>query len=180
MKLEGYSNYEIYPEEGRVWSYKSNRFIGSFDKDGYLIVGLVGDNGKTKTYGIHRVIWLTVNGNIPKNMEINHIDEDKTNNSISNLVLTNHTDNCNWGTRNKRIIENRKGKFSKKPVVSIIGNTIVNYYPSTRGAEKYGFYSGPISNCCNGKSNTYKGLKWKYVDDYLADWWEEEMEKATF
>lgn len=177
MKMKGYSNYEIYPEEGKVWSYKSNRYVGAFDKDGYLVVGLVDDKGSTKMFSMHRLIWIAVNGKIPNNMEINHIDEDKTNNSISNLSLTTHIDNCNWGTRNKRIIGNRSGKFAPKPVISIKNNKIINYFASTRDAEKNGFFSGAISNCCNGKSNSYKGLKWKYVDDYIADWWEEEMDK---
>lgn len=177
MKINGYSNYEIYPEEGRVYSYASNRFIGSLDKDGYLIVGLVDDYGTTKTFGVHRLVWMAINGEIPDKAEINHIDENKTNNSILNLSITSHQENCNWGTRNKRILENRTGKFKRKPVIALKDNTIEKFFPSTRYAEKYGFYSGTISNCCNGKIPLYKGFTWKYVEDYLAEWWEQEMEK---
>jgi hypothetical protein len=40
------------------------------------------------TYGkLHRYIWIEHNGPIPKGLVVHHIDEDKTNNDISNLML---------------------------------------------------------------------------------------------
>ena len=44
-------------------------------------------------------------------------------------------------------------------------------------AERRGYGAGNVCNCCKGKLSYYKGYKWQYVDDYLADWWEEEMDK---
>ena len=75
MKLEGFSNYEIYPEEGKIWSYKSNRFIGSIRPSGYYSVSLSDDNGNLKVYLLHRIIWKAVNGEIPYGYDIHHIDE---------------------------------------------------------------------------------------------------------
>lgn len=172
MKLEGYSGYEIHPETGQIWSYKSNRFIGAFDKDGYLKCGLLDDTGNHKNWSIHRLIWTAVNGPIPNGMEINHLDEDKTNNSISNLSLVTHKENTNWGTRNERIIKNRTGKFKPKPVLALKGDKIFMSFQSTREAEKCGYYSGQICISCKGKHNTHKGYKWQYLEDYLADWLE--------
>ena len=40
-----------------------------------------------------------------KTLEINHKDENKTNNCINNLEWVTHKDNCNHGTRNQRISE---------------------------------------------------------------------------
>lgn len=50
MKLDGYSKYEIYPEDGKIWSYRSNRFIGAFDKNGnmWMIILLIGGKMKWK------------------------------------------------------------------------------------------------------------------------------------
>lgn len=179
MKLEGYSDYEIYPETGQVWSYKSNRYIGAFDKDGYLIVGLVGDNGIKKHFSIHRLVWILVNGEVPDGLEINHLDENKENNSIDNLSLTSHKENANWGTRNERIIKNRTGKYKPKPVLAIENGNIKMYFVSARAAENIGYFSSSICRCCNGLKKEYKGYQWIWLEDYLADWWDNEMEKAA-
>lgn len=175
MKLEGYSSYEIYPNTGKIYSYITNRYIGGKDKDGYIIVNLRGDNGVKKVFRVHKLIWNIVNGEIPEGMEINHIDENKSNNSISNIYPLSHIDNCNWGTRNERILKNRKGKFKKKPVIALQGENIKLYFSSTRDAEIQGYCSGHITNCCWGKAKTHKGYEWQYLDEYLSNWWDAQM-----
>ena len=42
MKIDNFSSYEIYPNEGKIWSCKSNRFIGCKNK-GYWLCSLYGD-----------------------------------------------------------------------------------------------------------------------------------------
>lgn len=170
MKLEGYSNYEIYPETGQIWSYKSNRFVGYKGRCGYASCTLTDDNGKYNMLLVHRVIWVAVNGEIPKDKEINHLDENPMNNSIFNLSMVSHVENANWGTRNKRIIENRTGKFAPKPVIAIKNGKIVLFFSSTREAERITGYSNvSIGRCCNGLKKEYKGYQWMYLEDYLAD-----------
>ena len=41
----------------------------------------------------HRYIWVCANGKIPHGMEIDHIDQDKTNNMIENLRLVTKCEN---------------------------------------------------------------------------------------
>ena len=98
MKLEGYSDYEIYPETGQVWSYKRNRFIKRKKGNGYYGCTLIDDNGVIKEWLLHRLIWVAVNGDIPEGMQVNHIDENKHNNSISNLNLLTNKENLLWGS----------------------------------------------------------------------------------
>ena len=74
---------------------------------GYQYVKIT-ENGKIIHYFIHRLVYETFIGKIPDNMQVNHIDEDKTNNSLSNLNLLSPKDNSNYGTRNKRISETKK------------------------------------------------------------------------
>ena len=175
MKLEGFSNYEIYPEEGKVWSYKSNRFIGAKHHTGYWVVSLMSDNGYCEMWLLHRLIWTTVNGEIPQNFQINHIDENKNNNTIFNLNLMTPQENTNWGTGNER-----RGKSKSLSVIAIKDNLPQILFPSLNGADQYGFDHSKISKCCRGLNNTHKGYQWQYVDDYLADWWEQEMERIEF
>ena len=53
---------------------------GTKTKAGYLVFR----SGKNNTYYYHRVVWLWHNGGWPVH-QIDHIDQDKTNNSIENL-----------------------------------------------------------------------------------------------
>ena len=174
MKLEGYSDYEIYPEKGKIWSYKRNKFVGAKNKNGYWKCNLTNDNGEIWKGGLHRFIWFAVNGEIPEGMQVNHIDENKNNNSISNLNLMSPKDNINWGDG----IERRSKKLSK-PVIGIKNNKIHYYFPSTQEAKRFGFVQGCVARCARCERNSYQGYKWQYQDDYLADWWEQEMEKAA-
>lgn len=55
---------------------------------GYRVVTI----GRKHLY-IHRLVYRTFVGVIPSNMEINHIDHDKSNNSLDNLELLTHSEN---------------------------------------------------------------------------------------
>lgn len=172
MKLRNFSNYEIYPQEGKIWSYKRNRFIGCKDKDGYLQCTLYADDGTIWTTTIHRLVWIAVNGDIPKGYEVNHIDEHKDNNSIANLNLMTRKENINFGTHNERMAKalkgntNKKGKYnnkSSKQVGMYKDGVLILVFPSTQEAQRNGFNSGAISNCCNGLRQSHKGYKWQYI-----------------
>lgn len=39
-----------------------------------------------RTY-LHRDVWIKHNGNIPPDLDVHHVDENKTNNKIENLIL---------------------------------------------------------------------------------------------
>ena len=172
MKLEGYSDYEIYPETGQVWSYKRNKFIANKKGNGYKGCTMTNDNGEIKHWLLHRLIWTTVNGEIPYGMQVNHIDENKHNNSIFNLNLMTNYENSNWGTRNTRLKKT-------KPVLAIQDGIIKYIFTNLSNAKTKGFQTKEISKCIKGMFKQHKGYQWKYLDDYLADWWEQEMEKAV-
>lgn len=175
MKLEGYSNYEIYPETGQVWSYRNNRFLGGKNEWGYITTTLTDDNGKHQHWRLNRLIWTVVNGEIPKRMEINHLDENKENNSIHNLSLVTPKENVNWGTHNERVglaLLNHPKK--SKPVLGYKNDKVYYYFPSTQEAKRFGFIQGSVARCARGERNAYQGYKWQYQDDFLADWWNKE------
>ncbi len=43
--------------------------------------------GRRGVISVHRLVWQTIHGPIPKGMQVHHIDENKLNNHISNLEL---------------------------------------------------------------------------------------------
>ena len=71
------------------------------DRYGYLTVTL-NCNGKSKTIKIHRLVaqaFLPNPDNLP---QVNHKDEDKTNNNVTNLEWCTAKYNVNFGTRQER------------------------------------------------------------------------------
>lgn len=60
---------------------------------GYKFLKLTDSTGERHTVYVHRIMYRTFVGVIPSNMEINHIDHDKSNNSINNLELVTHEEN---------------------------------------------------------------------------------------
>ena len=151
----------------------------SDDGGGYLHV-VLSKNGETKTCKVHRLIAETFLPN-PENLpEVNHKDEDKTNNFVflnedgtvdkekSNLEWKNHRDNCNHGTRNERIAKANKiahtnGKLSKKVLQLSLNGELIKEWPSTSECGRNGFNQGHVAACCRGEEKTYKGFRWEYL-----------------
>lgn len=125
---------------------------------GYLNVHLC-KNCTERIFYVHRLVWMTFNGEIPEGMEVNHINEDKTDNRLCNLNLMTRKENVNFGTRTERMV-----KTKSKPVVGMDeqGNVVVTFQ-STKEAGRNGYLSGRISDCCNGVRNKHHGLIWRYA-----------------
>lgn len=77
--------------------------------DGYYTVGL-SINGKAKSFLIHRLVALTFIPNPDNLPEINHKDENKSNNCVDNLEWCTSKYNCNYGTHNERVSKTKTGK----------------------------------------------------------------------
>ena len=71
---------------------KAGAIATSKNGNGYLEVKFR-RNGRQITYYAHRVAWLLYYGIDPGANEIDHIDQDPTNNRIGNLRLVSHGDN---------------------------------------------------------------------------------------
>ena len=128
---------------------------------GYLQVELC-KNKETKHCFVHRLVgeaFLPNPDNLP---EINHIDEDKTNNRVDNLEWKNHRDNLNHGTHNERM-----AKTKSKPVLQLtLTGELIREWESTNECGRNGFNQGAVAACCRGEKPQYKGFLWMYADDY--------------
>lgn len=104
--------YVIY-SDGRIYSkYKQSFLSQQLRGKGYLSVSLCYDHGKKrKTISVHRLVAETFIPN-PNNLPcVNHINENKTNNDISNLEWCTYSYNNTYGKgakqRNKSISQTR-------------------------------------------------------------------------
>ena len=146
--------------------------------DGYLEVKLR-KNGEHKKCLVHRLVAFTFLENPENKPEVNHKDEDKTNNFVflnedgtvnkekSNLEWKTPKENSNHGTRNERIAKAMtNGKLSKKVLQFTLDGEFVREWESTNECGRNGFNQGAVAACCRGKEKTHKGFCFMYADDY--------------
>lgn len=126
--IEGFPNYEI-SNMGNVRSLahrdKWNRVKGGqlikpqFDGKGhYLHVGLYA-NGSVKIVNVHRLVAKAFLPNPCGYTEVNHKDENKTNNAASNLEWCSHSYNNQYGSRGD------KARGEKNPMCKTSEETIL-------------------------------------------------------
>ena len=114
-----------------------------------------------KFYYVHRLVYEAFNGQIPENMQVNHINEVKTDNRLENLNLMTPKENINYGTGKERCTKKR----SKAVLQFDLNDKFVKEYLSTKQVEREtGFAQQYISACCKGKYKTAYNYKWKYKE----------------
>lgn len=169
-----YEGYEVL-SNGTVWSNKTYRFLRpAINNTGYETVALMVD-GAPKTMLVHRLVAKTYLPNPNRLPVVNHKDENKLNNDVSNLEWCTQKHNSNWGTGIDRHRESygiermretaanaRKHGSPKKRTVNL---TTGDEYESALAASKAtGIHQGNISACCNGRYKTAGGFKWAYKE----------------
>ena len=92
MEIVGFEDYLIY-DDGRVWSKKGKgRFMKhQFNKKGYSQLGLWKDD-TYKSMRVHRLIALHYIENPENKPQVDHIDNNRQNNHISNLRWVSHAE----------------------------------------------------------------------------------------
>lgn len=163
--LKGYhGHYKISNLGGLHNLVKGTITYGCIDKStGYERFTLYKDGKISETPYVHRLVAMHFLPNPYNHSEVNHIDEDKTNNCVSNLEWCDREYNCNYGTRNKRSGQSRVNHPKKSK--SIIGisktNGLIMEFPSMAEAERQtNIAHQSISACCRGKLETAGGYKW--------------------
>lgn len=127
---------------------------------GYQQVTLRNQGNRTMKY-VHVLVAQEFIGAKPKGYEVNHIDEDKTNNKLSNLEYLTAKENNNYGTRIQRVIaKNTNGKKSRSLVGTHITTGRVIKFPSTAEAKRNGYtHAGSVAR---GERKTCKGYIFKF------------------
>ena len=133
------------------------------DTGDYLFVSLQ-YKGKGKNCRIHRLVAIHFIDNPNNYKEVNHKDEDKSNNSVDNLEWCTHKYNSQYGTRGKRIsLKNTNGKKSKITLQYDINGKLIKEWCSVSEIVRNTQYKqGHISRCCRRECKSAYGFIWRY------------------
>ena len=105
-----------YIRKNGIIDHKSERILIPIkDKDGYLQVKLYKDK-KQYTRKLHRLVAEAFLDNPYNKPEVNHKDEDKTNNRVDNLEWCDGKYNINYGSCIDRALETRLKNGSIKRI----------------------------------------------------------------
>lgn len=141
-----------------------------YTKNGYCRVCLCKNNHK-RNYFVHLLVMLNFCEETYKNgLQVNHKNENKSCNLLSNLEWCDNIYNINYGTG---IIRSKEKKY--KPVAKYtLDDVFICKYQSIQDASlsvstkhnKSGV--GKISKCARGYIDNYRGFKWKFIskDNY--------------
>lgn len=127
----------------------------------YLCVKLCKDK-KAKTISIHTLVasaFPEICGEWFPGAEINHLDENPSNNNAENLRWVDKKTNINWGTRNQRVA----GHFNKPVYQYTLSGEFVREWESVASAGRNGYNRTGIIFCCSGYHKTSKGYRWSYT-----------------
>lgn len=125
----GFENNYLVTNTGRVWSIKRKRFLNpTKDVYGYYYHQLCDGNGYNRAYKLHRIVFEAFRGELPKNFDVDHLDGNKANNNINNLLGLSHGEHIrrhrigkvtSEATRLKISESRRKLQAKKKNVVLV-------------------------------------------------------------
>nr|DAQ29436.1 MAG TPA: homing endonuclease [Caudoviricetes sp.] len=166
--IEGYEGLYQVSNLGRVKSFDSIDKLGRIrkgrvlkgikDVKGYLLVNLY-KNSIVYTKRLHRLVAETFIPNLENKPQVNHIDENKANNIVSNLEWMTAKENINHGTRNERM--------SRTQSIPIIATNIKTgesqeFYGTAECARQLALHHGNITSVLKGNRNHTDGYTFKY------------------
>lgn len=145
LDIKGYENEYAITSCGKVWSYKSKKFLKPIVKRGYLSVNLYKDGKMSQVY-IHKLVAEAYIQNNNNYETVDHIDRNRNHNYVNNLQWMTLKENVQKANGKKiQCIETQKVYNSGAEAAKEFG---VNRTAITRAARL-----GAIS--C--------GFHWKYV-----------------
>ena len=147
-------------DNGDLFTDFGQRKMKNSTKNGYVKNSLVLKDGTSKSFFRHRLVMLCFCPNEKANeLQVNHIDGNKENNSIENLEWCANQENRIHAVKiglAARLIgeENPASKLKEEDVLDII-NDLLNHIPFSQIMKKYGCSKSTISSIKNKRNWSY-------------------------
>jgi hypothetical protein len=176
-------------KDGRCCEYRGIQLTPTDNGNGYKIVGLGGRKNRKNQY-VHRLVAAAFLDNPHGYEEVNHKNEDKSNNSADNLEWCERKYNVNYGTGRERQAKIMKQKYKSGEMVGyykgkhLLPETIEKirkkrierankvlcidtgeiFCSAIEAGKRYNTHPSNISHVCQGKGKTAKGLRFRYIN----------------
>jgi len=169
--IKGYEGQYQVSNMGNVKSMNYNhtgkeKILRPATQNGYLFVKLWKEGNK-KMHKVHRLVAeaFIPNDDPEHKTQVNHINEDKTDNRSCNLNWMTPKENIHWGTGIERCHQKQINHPNmSKPVKQLsLDGALIAIWPSIKEAARNGFNQGHICSCCNNKKKAHKGYLWAYL-----------------
>jgi len=152
----------VIKKNGRKQHRKERILKPLADRNGYLQVVLYNGYGKRKISLVHRLVCKVFHENPENKPCVNHIDENKANNTASNLEWCTYEENLSHGTRTAKAAK----ALGKAVGQYTLEGELIKVWQSTMEVKRQlGFHSGNISKATNGKRKTAYSYVWKYIEE---------------
>jgi hypothetical protein len=158
-------------KNGNAFTRKGTLLKNTISKQGYVTV-CFHFNNKSNTRFVHKLLAQTFIPNSENKPCVHHIDHNKQNNSLGNLMWVTYSENIkfNYTTGGQIGKTNMKGKFGKlnttsKGVkqISLTGELIKVHESLQMAAREVGGDFSHISKVCRGILNKHKKYKWQFA-----------------
>lgn len=155
-EIPNYNEYQV-SNYGRIKNKNTEKILKSYKrKDGYLKIELNKEKNN-KTFYIHRLVAEAFIPNPNNLIFVNHKDENKSNNCVSNLEWCTRAYNNNYGTRGKRIGNSLNMKVNQ---YDLSGKFIRQWESIKKATETLKIRN--ISQACRNIRKQAGGFIWKY------------------
>lgn len=154
--VERCNNHGVYTIKERILSLNP-------DNRGYVFK-CASVYGKPVNFNIHRLVAMAFVPNPNNYTDVNHIDENHSDNIYTNLEWCTRKYNTNYGTNIKRAIQTKidKGLTRKVVLYTYEGEFVKEYNSIDEAGRDTGTNSVMIGRCCSGKIASAMGLHFRY------------------